>query len=170
MKREEATMATEAEIEGKFWRELRTSPIVMLGLDGVDEGRSQPMTAFFEDEQAPLWFFSSSDTALAEHVASQGADQPAIASFTARGHDLFASIHGTLSVERDPAIIDRFWDGRIADWYERGRNDPKLVVLRLDADQARIWLSAFDFSTPIRRLLGQRLQAAYAGKVAEVLL
>jgi len=163
-------MADEAEIERKFWNELGGSPFVMLGLDGVGDGKSQPMTAFFDHGRSPLWFFTSANSALAEHVMDERERHQAIANFTAKGHDLFASLHGVLSVERDSRVIDRFWNRNIAAWYERGREDPNLTVLRLDADHARIWLGASSFAAPIRRLFGQKPQDAYAGKVAEVLL
>lgn len=163
-------MADESEIEEEFWRELKDSPILMLGLDGIRQGRSQPMTAFFEETRAPLWFFSSTDSDLARHVADELAGRPAIASFVGKGHELFASLHGTLAIERDASIIDRFWDDRVADWYPGGRQDPKLVILRLDADSARIWLSTSDLAAPIRRLFGKSSQDAVARRVAEVLL
>jgi len=164
------TLASDVEIEARFWRELRDSPVVMLGLDGVAEGRSQPMTAFFEGERAPLWFFSSSEAELARQVADEMTGRPAIASFSAKGHDLFASLHGRLSIERDAILIDRFWDDRVANWYADGRHDPKLLLLRLDADSARIWLNAWDFAAPIRRLFGRRPHEAVRSRVAEVLL
>jgi len=163
-------MASDVEIEARFWRELRDSPVVMLGIAGFSEGRSQPMTAFFADQRAPLWFFSSSEAELARHVADEMTGRPAIASFSAKGHDLFASLHGRLSIERDPVIVDRFWNDRVADWYARDRHDPRLLLLRLDADSARIWLNEWDFVAPIRRLFGQRPQQAARARVAEVLL
>ena len=163
-------MADEADIERRFWSELRASPFVMLGLDGIDEGKSQPMTAFFEQDADPFWFFTSIESGLADHVAHRSGHHQAIASYTAKGHDLFASLHGRLEIERDSEVIDRFWNNRIGAWYDGGRHDPKLVVLRLDADHARIWLGASSFAAPIRRLFGQNPRDAYAGNVAEVLL
>lgn len=163
-------MADAAEIERKFWTELRSSPFMMIGLDGIDDGRSQPMTAFFEGNHDPLWFFTSNDSGLASHIASNSGNHQAIASFTASGHDLFASLHGTLEIERDTSIIDRFWNAKVAEWYAGGRDDPKLVLLRLDADQARIWLGASRFTAPIRRLFGKSPRKGYSDDIAEVLL
>lgn len=163
-------MADDAEIERRFWAELRSSPFMMLGLDGVEDGRSQPMTAFFDDGRAPIWFFTSTDSSLADHIARNSGRHYAIASFTSKGHDLFASLHGVLALESDPTVVERFWNTQVGAWYDGGRDDPKLVMLRLDADQARIWLSASSFAVPIRRLFGQNPREVYADRIAEVLL
>lgn len=163
-------MADDTEIERRFWAELRSSPFLMLGLDGVEDGRSQPMTAFFDDGHAPLWFFTSTDSSLADHVARNSGRHHAIASFTAKGHDLFASLHGVLAVEGDKAVVDRFWNRQVAAWYDGGRDDPKLIMLRLDADQARIWLGASSFAAPIRRLFGHTPRDIRSERIAEVLL
>ena len=42
-------MTTEAEIEEKFWKALKSDMTVMLGLVGRDDGHAQPMTAQIED-------------------------------------------------------------------------------------------------------------------------
>jgi len=60
---------TEAEykLESKLWKALKDDRTVMLGLAGVEEGHSQPMTAqtlHDEDERGPIWFFTSKDTDL----------------------------------------------------------------------------------------------------------
>ena len=49
-------------------------------------------------------------------------------------------IHGRLVVDNDPAIIDRLWNPMIAAWYEGGKPDPNLALLRFDAEKAEIWL------------------------------
>lgn len=161
-------MADDAAIEAKFWKALTASPIVMLGLNGTRDGKSQPMTAFFEQAHDPLWFYTSTDNALYEAVRDSR-QHHAIASYTGKGHDLFASLHGMLDIEEDRAVVDRFWNRDIAAWYEGGRSDPRLAMLRLDADSARIWLGASAIVAPIRRLLGKNPRD-YAGKVTEVLM
>ena len=41
-------MPSEAEIEAKFWKALKSDRTMMLGLDGVEHGHARPMTAQFE--------------------------------------------------------------------------------------------------------------------------
>ena len=107
----------------------------MLGLDGVEDGHVRPMTAQFEKDPSPIWFFASTDNEL---VKSLPRGVRAIATFASKGHDLYATLHGTLSLDNDRATIDRFWNRYVAAWFEGGKNDPKLALLRLDAGHAEM--------------------------------
>ena len=160
-------MATDTEIEAQFWTELKRTPTVMIGLVGAHDAHGQPMTAFFDDDHGPVWFFTTKDNGLVEKLAES---HHAIANFVAKDHALFASVHGRLSVDNNPATIDHFWNSHIAAWYEGGRTDPKLALLRLDTERAEIWLNGSSFGAAIKRLFGQDPKAAYADNVAEVTL
>ena len=120
-------MSNEAEIEAKFWKALKSDMTMMIGLNGVDDGHARPMTAQLDGEESPIWFFTSVDTDL---VRQLGSGNRAIATFASKGHDIFASIRGRLSLDNDPATIDRLWNPVVSQWYEGGKSDPKLALLR----------------------------------------
>jgi general stress protein 26 len=158
-------MATAQEMEERFWKALRSDMTMMLGLDGVEDGHARPMTAQIEGENGPIWFFTSKDNGIVEKL-SQG--DRAIATFVSKGHDLFATVHGSLKVDNDPATIDRLWNPFAAAWYEEGKDDPKLALLRLDAERAEIWLDGSSFVAGIKALFGVDPKEDYKDKVAEV--
>ena len=160
-------MGKEAEIAGKFWKALRSDRTVMLGLAGVDEGHAQPMTALRNGEQngGTMWFFSAKDVDL---VKALGGGKSAIANFVSKGHDLFATIHGRLVPDSDRATIDHLWNPFIAAWYEGGKDDPKLQLLRFEPDRAQIWLNENSLFAGIKLLLGKDPKREYKDKVAEV--
>ena len=137
----------------------------MLGLDGVEDGRARPMTAQFEKDPSPIWFFASTDNEL---VKSLPRGVRAIATFASKGHDLYATLHGKLSLDNDRATIDRFWNRYVAAWFGGGKNDPKLALLRLDAGHAEIWLDESSLLAGIKLLLGADPKEEYKDKVAEV--
>lgn len=160
-------MPTPDELEGKFWKALKSDMTVMLGLDGVDDGHTRPMTALFENNRSPVWFFTASD----QHLVTKMRDgSRAIATFTSKGHDLFATIHGGLRIDNDRAVIDRLWNPYIAAWYEGGKSDPKLVLLRFDVEQAEIWLDEHSLVAGVKMLLGVDPKKDYKDKVAQVSL
>jgi general stress protein 26 len=163
----ESAMARERELEEKFWKALKSDRTVMLGLAGVDEGHSQPMTAQLNDDGngGPLWFFTSKDTDLARAL---GRRHRAVAHFAAKGHDLFASLHGELVIDDDRATIDRLWNRFVAAWFEGGKDDPKLRLLRLDPERAQIWLNENNLFAGVKLLLGRDPKEEYKDKVAEV--
>ena len=89
-------MATPRELEEKFWSALRADRTMMLGLDGVEDGHARPMTAQLYGDKGPIWFFTARDNALVKKLAP---GNRAIATFAAKNHDLFATLHGSLSID-----------------------------------------------------------------------
>jgi general stress protein 26 len=158
-------MATPQELKAKFWKALKSDMTMMLGLAGKDDGHTRPMTAQIESDHGPIWFFTSTDAVL---VRQLGQGSRAIATFVSKGHDLFATVHGILRVDNDRAAIDRLWNQYVAAWYERGKEDPKLALLRLDPDKAEIWLDASSVIAGVRLLLGADPKEEYKDKVAKV--
>jgi general stress protein 26 len=159
-------MATPAQLKDRFWNSLRAQRTVMLGLEGVHDNHARPMTAMFEHDGPPVWFFASTANAL---VRAQGDRHRAIATFVSKGHELFATIHGRLTLDCDRSAIDRLWNPFMAGWYE-GKDDPKLALLRLDTERAEIWLNDASVFTGIQVLLGADPKIAYAGKAASIAL
>ncbi len=160
-------MPTPQELETQFWKALTSDRTMMLGLDGVEDGHTRPMTAQVENDRSPIWFFTSTDNALVHKV---GAASRAIATFTSKGHDLFATVHGSLSVHKDRATVDRLWNKYVAAWFEGGKDDPKLVLLRLDAQRAEIWQNESSMLAGIKLLLGADPKQDAKDKVANVSL
>jgi len=152
-------------LEAKFWKALKTDMTMMIGLDGIEDGHARPMTAQVEEDRGPIWFFASKDNALVQNL---GSGDRAIATFTSKGHDLFATVHGSLKVDTDRAVIDRLWNRYVAAWYEQGKDDHKLALLRLDAERAEIWLDASSLVAGIKMLFGADPKQDYKDKVAEV--
>ena len=164
-------MADDREIEEKFWEELKGSPFIMLGVEGTRDGATQPMTVQFDDQDRDaglLWVFTANDHDL---TRAMGQSNRAIGSYSAKGHDLFASLRGTLQIVNDRATIDRLWNPIVAQWYE-GKDDPKLALVRFDVDNAKIWKSdVAGFLKPaLNKLLGRKPEAGMKEKVAEVSL
>lgn len=159
-------MSAPHELEADFWTALDSDRTMMLGLSGVDEGHTRPMTAQIEDGKGPIWFFTSTDS---EIVRNLGGNNRAIATFASKGHDLFASVHGKLSISNDRATIDRLWNVFVAAWYE-SKDDPKLVLLRFDAEQAEIWKDGSSLLAGIKMLFGVDPKTDYKDNVAKVSL
>jgi general stress protein 26 len=160
-------MRDEAEFEERFWKALKSDRTMMLGLDGVEDGHARPMTANLDGDRGPIWFFTSKDNAIVQ-LLTPGAR--AIATFASKDHDLFATVHGTVSLDTDREVVDRLWNRFVAAWYEGGKDDPKLALLRLDPDRGEVWLDASSLVAGAKMLLGIDPKRDYRDKVAEVRL
>ena len=62
------------------------------------------------------------------------------------------------------------WNRFIAAWFEGGKDDPKLRLLRFDPDDAEIWLDASSGIAGLRLLLGGDPKEKYKDNVAKVQL
>jgi general stress protein 26 len=126
-------MTDEQQLESKFWDSLQDSPFVMLGLKG--SGFTRPMTVQV-DEDGQIYFFAARSEELLKGLAPSA---EAFATYASKGHDFFASMKGDLVVDNDRGKIDRLWSPMVSAWYEQGKDDPELVLLRFDTDRADVW-------------------------------
>ena len=161
-------MPGQDEIEAKLWKALKSDRTVMLGLVGVDDGHCKPMSAQLEGEEGgPIWFFTAKDTEMALAIRGR---QRAVGHFASKGHELFASLHGELVLDNDRAMIDRLWNRFVAAWYEGGKDDPQLQLMRFEPDSAQVWLNENTLFAGVKLVLGVDPKKAYEGKVAHLSL
>lgn len=140
-------MTNATELKDKFWHALDKSPFLFLSLDSHPHS-AVPMTAQLdEDAQSAIWFFTGRDN----EIATGG---PVTATFAGKGHDIFARFTGQLSTESDRARIDQFWSPVIEAWFPRGKNDPNMLLMRMDLDRAEIWNSDLGLIDNVKMLMG----------------
>jgi general stress protein 26 len=114
-------MHTPQELEKKFWKLLKSDMVMMIGLEGAEDGHTRPMTA-----------------------------------------------HGMLVEHTDREVVDRLWNPYLAAWYEGGMEDPRLALLRFDAEHAEIWLNENSMLAGVKLMLGMDPKKHYRDRVAEV--
>jgi general stress protein 26 len=158
-------MTDPVEIEEKLWKALKSDRTVMLGLTG-GHGHAQPMTAQFDGEagRGPLYIFTAKDTDFARSLDGRS---EAVMHFASKGHDLFACVEGFIQADNDPATIERLWSPWVAAWFEGGKSDPNLLLLRFDADEAQVWLNENSLFAGVKLLMGSDPKKDYQDKVAE---
>ena len=157
-------------LEQQFWDALGSDMTVMLGIVGGEESHMRPMTAQLLDDHSngAIWFFTSNETELARELSGGG--RSALLTFASKGHDLFATVHGALRIDNDRAVIDKLWSPFVAAWFEHGKDDPKLTLLRMDAREAEIWSDASSLLAGLKMLIGMDPKEEYRDKVAKVSL
>lgn len=151
------------ELKEKFWKELDGSPFVMLELDG-HSGDAAPMTAQLdEDANSAIWFFTSRNGPYAEMG-------PATATYSAKGHDIFARFQGELTEETSRERLEHFWSNTIEAWFPKGKDDPDLLLMRMDLGQAKIWDSNLGLVGTVKMLLGMDARRDASTNTAETQL
>jgi general stress protein 26 len=127
-----------AKLRDALYDALDDERVGMLGLSGAED-HMQPMTHFFDREQGCVYFISSNKTDLARHLATG----PRKAHFTvtsAKG-ELYACMSGPLTVTQDPEKLDELWSPMASMWFDGGKDDPEVVLLRLTLQEAAVWLN-----------------------------
>ncbi len=146
-----------------FYKALKHSPFVMIGLDDTPD-HSEPMTAQIDDDvHNAVWFFTGKDN----RIAMAG---PAMAQFAAKGHDFFACLHGTLVADNDPATIDKLWSKQVEAWFPGGKADPNLLLLRYDIESAEMWEADVSLTGMVKMMFGGTIKPQEAGGHAELTL
>ena len=87
-----------------------------------------------ENFQGTLWFLTPDPSPKTEDVRAHHEVNVAVAD--AKG---YLSLSGTATIERDQAKIDELWNPFAEAWFEQGREDPTVALLRVDVATAEYW-------------------------------
>jgi general stress protein 26 len=151
------------ELRKKFWHAFEDSPFVMLQLD-ADADSAAPMTAQLDrDANHAIWFFTGRDN----RFAAKGG---ATATFASKGHDVFARFAGVLSEETSRERLDKQWSNFVEAWFPGGKDDPNLLMLRLDLGDASIWASEMGVFGVAKMALGMDVRPDVKGQKTETTL
>ncbi|MET0375444.1 MAG: pyridoxamine 5'-phosphate oxidase family protein, partial [Rhizorhabdus sp.] len=143
-----------------LWEKLSRGPFMMVGLHG--RGHAEPLTAQLDEDQADrIYFFVGRDNRLVPGGA-------AMAQFVSKGQDFFACLSGTISVDNDPAMIDKLWSKPVEAWFPGGKNDPNLTLIRLDIDEAELWESDMSLAGKLKMVFGGKIDPSEEGSHAKV--
>ena len=115
---------------------------------------SRPLAVQQREFDGDLWFFTEDPSAKTAQVRAN--DQVNVAIQAGHG---WLSISGHGSVSRDPAMIDELWSTGAEAWFEQGRDDPAVALLRVQAVTAQYWTS----NAPMVVTLAKYAKAAVTG-------
>ena len=103
----------------------------------TEDGRlvSRPLAVTDRPFDGELYFFTQDPSSKTDQVRVN--DQVNVALQV--GQDGFLSIAGTASVSKDQTIIDELWNKYAEAWFEDGREDSTVALLKVHADSAEYW-------------------------------
>jgi len=110
-------------------------------LTTIDGGvlRSRPMQTQETEFDGDLWFFTSSETHKTEEIEK---DNRVNASYAKPSDNIYVSVSGTAEVVRNRAKIEEFWNPAYKAWFPKGLDDPNLILLKINVEQAEYWDSS----------------------------
>jgi general stress protein 26 len=110
---------------GLFCTELNHTPI-----------NSRPMSVQEVDDQGNLWFISSANSNKNFEILK---DNQVQLFFANNSSSQYLSVYGTASIYKDQAIIDALWSPIAKAWFEEGKNDPNVTVIKVTPSDAYYW-------------------------------
>jgi general stress protein 26 len=150
-----------SQLRDKFWNAMTQSSFVMLQLDS-DQDSAAPMTAQLDkDANSAIWFFTGRDGRFAQMG-------PATATFQSKGHNVFCRFSGVLSEETSRERLDKQWSNFVEAWLPGGKDDPNLLMLRMDLGEASIWAGEMGLINTAKMMLGMDITENVKGGFAQV--
>lgn len=118
-----------------FWKRLDGVQAGMLGCD--PDWRMVPMSHYADPDQAALWFITAEGTEIVEKLR----DGPKNAAhvISSSGDKLYAHINGMLELSNDRAKLDELWNAVASSWFEEGKQDDDVRLLKLSITDAEVW-------------------------------
>lgn len=118
-----------------FWKRLDGINAGMLGC--APDWRLVPMSHYADRDQSALWFITADGTDLVKAV--EGGPQQAVHVVSEGGDKLYARMEGTLELSNDKAKLDEIWNAVASSWFEDGKQDEDVRLLKLKLSTAEVW-------------------------------
>lgn len=97
---------------------------------------SRPMSVQEVDDKGNLWFISSSESNKNFEILEDNRVQ-LFFSKTSDSH--YLSVFGNATIYKDREKIDEVWSPIAKAWFEQGKDDPKVSVIKVAPSDAYYW-------------------------------
>jgi general stress protein 26 len=98
--------------------------------------RSRPLVTLQLDSQGRLWFFISLTSPKVDEISHH---RQVNLSYADPDKQDYVSISGAAEIVRDREKMRVLWTPWVEPYFPRGLDDPNLVLLRVQVDQAEYW-------------------------------
>lgn len=95
-----------------------------------------PMSRQELDEQGNIWYLLSSESET-YHNLEKNKNLSILFSDTSNFN--FLSLNGQAEISQDQARIDKYWNKMVEVWFEKGKEDPRIRVLKVVPSEAHYW-------------------------------
>jgi general stress protein 26 len=107
---------------------------MMITFGGGQRPHARPMQIAEVTEDGDLYFATSMDSAKLRDIETD----PQTMLIMQEG-STYVSLSGTAHPSTDRALIDRLWSEAWKVWFPDGKDDPNIVILRIEPNEAEYW-------------------------------
>jgi len=95
-----------------------------------------PMSRQEVDDEGNLWFLFSSESETYRNLQKSNSISVLYSDISNYN---FLSINGIAEISQDKSRIEKYWNKMIAAWFEKGKEDPTLKVLKIIPSEGHYW-------------------------------
>ncbi|TDS17638.1 pyridoxamine 5'-phosphate oxidase family protein [Sphingobacterium paludis] len=127
-----------AEAIDKLKELVNAIDIGMLSTYPTDSGyvHAVPMSRQEVDDEGNIWFLFSSESETFSHLR---ADNKVSLLYSDVSDYKFLSINGSSEISEDQSRIDKYWNKMVEGWFDKGKEDPRIRVLKVIPSEAHYW-------------------------------
>ena len=98
--------------------------------------KTRPMATLEVDDEGNLWFMSSKESNKNDEIKTDDSVQLIYAK---GGDSEFLSLSGKANIIADQEKIDELWNTYAKAWFQGGKDDPNITVIKVVPDEAYYW-------------------------------
>lgn len=95
-----------------------------------------PMTVQEVDEEGDFWFIGSKESEKYHNLMENSAVQLL---YSDNDNYRYLSVYGSADMVEDQSRVDKYWSVIMEGWFEKGKKDPKIILIRVKPTDIYYW-------------------------------
>lgn len=105
-------------------------------IQGSPHVHAVPMSRQEVDDEGNIWLLFSSESETYDNLQTS---KDVSLLYSDIGSYSFLSINGVAGISQDKARIDKYWNKMIEAWFEKGKEDPRIRIMKVAPLEAHYW-------------------------------
>jgi len=117
-------------------KDIKVGMLVTHESDKSDSMRARPMYLVQDAYDGTLFFYTPKND---EKIYEIEQDRDVCMTFGSPEHSTYVSLTGKARLSEDKDLIDRYWNPTVEAWFEGGRNNPNIAMLKVKVSRGEHW-------------------------------
>lgn len=117
-------------------KDIKVGMLVTKEVNADDSMRARPMSLVQDAYDGMLYFYTSKSDAKAFEIEQ---DRDVCLTFSNPKDNVYVSLTGKANVSKDQELIDKYWNPFVAAWFENGKDDPDVTMLKVKISKGEHW-------------------------------
>lgn len=104
-----------------------------------DEMGSRPMATATIEDDGSIWFFTNEYSPKSKEISKEN---KVLLAYSDPSNNTYVTVRGKASFVDDRDKKKELWSPFVKAWFPDGVDDPKLILIKVDADEVEYWDSS----------------------------